>query len=428
MFSNSVFFRRGLNTPDGETLPDHTIFAAYNGSTVDMDLCHLSIRKALYNTCMSQIRRLGTEYDLETKQWFTATFDSCGRYADDLLDDWKTYGDGSYDSLYDILASYSIEFRSRVQFERKPNEDDFAFQLDYGMYPKSMHQPPSPTKYQYGEGHGRIPDLLLTPLVTHLNNCKLVGMMPHSYGCGKKIRLDMKKLPNRRHKLTKTISYMEKESDISTMVKTLNPAIACVLNTDGHHDIVLNGCDTDNAFKIAKEIEKKYNTPVTCLVLNSDKLLHDINGNHAKHILKHGVFLRGSMDVFGETDPPRPAAITDDEMTVNLDKYGFEMIVLEKPGEAKDIRPEYIITASHFWAEARWYLTAVAVLLVKTDIDWDLLTYLAELYGFTGSLRGIADGLCELGHLDHNIIESRLKNYKSIPPNTNLKADLVHYV
>ena len=178
------------------------------------------------------------------------------------------------------------------------------------------------------------------------------------------------------------------------MVRILRPDAAHVLERNGRHDIALRGgVDPPEAVRLADAVCAKHGTPVGCIILQSDALLCDPLGNDAKNIVSRGIPLAGDMRVRGQVTPPRPAGVTAGQMIWNLDRLGFPMCVRDPPGRESVMRPEYVVAASQFHMEARWYLSGTGMMFRRPDIDWDLMTYLARTYGFAGLMRGILEAL-----------------------------------
>ena len=178
------------------------------------------------------------------------------------------------------------------------------------------------------------------------------------------------------------------------MVESLRPDAAYMLERNGRHDVVMRGgVDPAEAIGLTDAIGRRHGTPVGCMTLRSAALLRDPSGNDAKLVAARGVALAGDMSVGGPVRAPRPADVAAARMVWNLDRLGFPMCVREEPGPQPVLRPEYVVAASQFHREARWFLSGTAVLLRRPDIDWDLMTYLARTYRFVGLARGILEAL-----------------------------------
>ena len=388
--------RRGLYDTDGRTLPDHIVRAAWYGSTIDGDVCHLAIRDMVSNLCRLSIVGMVREFDLESGVWFTSTYDECGRYADDILRDWRARGSPTYGSLHDTASAYVHAINACPKPNRRFGDADFVYTHKHGTIPNTIHAPRRPEPYAIGEGHTVAQDGVGHPLLEHMAHCIPPGLLPHSRsGCAHHIRhacrYDMPATPKR------AAVQPEKEKSIRDMVRTLRPDAAHMLERNGRHDIVLQGVDPPEAVRLADTICAKHGTPVDCIILRSGALLRDTPGNDAKHVVSRGIPLAGDMRVRGPVTPPRPASVTAAQMIWNLDRLGFPMCVRDPPGREHALRPEYVVAASHFYMEARWYLSGTGMILRRPDIDWDLMTYLARTYGFAGLMRGVLEAL---EHLD----------------------------
>lgn len=383
--------RYGLLDVDGNCLSGHTIRAAHAGSAVDADMCHLAVRIMLQNTCRN-LYRATREFDLEGGSWCTDTYDESGRYADDVMADWRLNGAPTDISLHDAVCAYArtIKHCTDAIPARSFGQDDFACTAEYGMAPRSIYPPRRPPAYRIGEGHATAPDAVGHPLIDHTirDGCSPPGLAPHSWrGCA--IR-PAKGAPARGAPSPYGMAQPEKEDAILDMVGLLDPEAAYVLEGNGRHDILLcGGVDGAEAFRRADEIQGTHGTPVGCLVMGSADLLNDPYGNDAKRIVADGTALAGKLRAAGRTMPPRPAALPRDSVMRNLDRNGFEIGVHSAPGPAAYVRPEYVVAAAHFTNEARWYLSAVPVLLCHRRLDWGLMLFLARTYGFAGTLHGI---------------------------------------
>ena len=420
--------RRGLYDSDGGMLPEHAIRAAHGGSAVDLDVCHLSVRDMVFNMCNNAIVRMVREFDLENNIWFTSQYDECGRYADDILCDWRAFGTGTYTSLHDT-ASMCI---NEILACPKPNrvfdsDDDFVFTAKYGTIPKALHDPTRPAQYRIGEGHHNVPDGVGHPLLVHMESCVPPALVPHGEsGCSAKIGPSRKWHTISPSSVEKT-TQVAKEEAVARMVDDVQPDAAYVLERRGRHDVLLYGnIDAVEAFRRAESIQAQHGTPLGCMVVESNALLYDECGNDAKNIVANGTRLAGSLEVFGPIAPPRPAALSKDDLVVNLDMHGFPICAHDPPETATRIRPEYIIAASYFTNEPRWYLSGTAVLLCSSKIDWGLMLYLARVYGFARTLHGILKRLAEEGRiLDYPL--SALREYGAVEIGSDIRETLRVY-
>lgn len=175
---NRVTERRGLYDTDGNALPDDAVRAAWHGSAVDGDVCHLAVRDMLSNTCNRSIVRMVREFDLEGGVWFTNPYDECGRYADDILRDWRACGSPAYGSLHDTASAYVGEIMSCPKPDRRFGAADFVHDRRHGTIPNTLLEPGRPTPYIIGEGHTAAPDGVGHPLLEHAARCTPPGLLP----------------------------------------------------------------------------------------------------------------------------------------------------------------------------------------------------------------------------------------------------------
>ena len=384
--------RRGLYDTDGNALPDHTVRATWHGSIVDGDICHLAIRDMVSNMCRLSIVGMVREFDLECGVWFTDSYDECGRYADDILCDWRAHGSPTYGSLHDTASAYVYMINACPKPDRRFGEADFVYVHKHGTIPNTLSEPSRPAPYVIGEGHTAAPDGVGHPLLEHMERCTPPGLLPHNLsGCAHRVAHTGRRAPPAP---PRRAAQPEKERSIRNMVALLRPDAARMLERNGRHDIVLcGGVDPTKAISLADAIRARYGTPVGCIILQSDTLLCDPLGNDAKDIVSRGIPLAGDMRVRGPVTPPRPAGVTAGQMIWNLDRLGFPICALDAPGREPVLRPEYVVAASQFHMEARWFLSGTAMIFRRPDIDWDLMTYLARTYRFAGLMRSILEAL-----------------------------------
>ena len=383
--------RRGLYDIDGNILSNHVICAAWYGSPIDGDVCHIAVRDMVSNICRLSIVHMVREFDLERNMWFTDIYGECGRYADDILCDWRACGSPTYESLYDTTAAYIHAINSCPKPSRRFQESDFVHVRNRGTVPNTLSMPGRPEPYIIGEGHGTATDGVNHPLMAHMVDCVPPGLLPHNAsGCKHHvehpIRWTTYTIPNR------VTHQLDKEESIRDMVKILCPDAAYMLERSGRHDVLLLGVDRLKAISLANSIRDRYGTPVGCIALQSDTLLRDEQCNDAKYIISRGIPLSSDINI-PTCNVPRPAGITNSQIVWNLDRLGFPICAFTSPVNEQVIRPEYIITASHFHGEPRWYLSATGLLLQRKEIDWDLMVYLAKTYGFAGLLYDILNAL-----------------------------------
>ena len=315
--------RRGLYDIDGNALSETVIRAAHNGSVVDRDICHASIRGMVANMCWSDIVTMVRELDLESNVWFTHPYDECGRYADDIVCDWSVYGVATYGSLHDTVSAYMAAIEGCPKPKRTAGNVDFEFTIKHGTIPKGLANPRHPAEYRISEGHTSRPDGVCHPLLEHMESCVPPGLIPHRRsGCG--YTEFPVCLESSRTSPTHNLEQPEKEGSIKEMILSLHPEAAYVAEMYGRHDILLYGnVDTATAFGLADQIQYLHGTPVGCMVLGSDALLVDPEGNDAKRIISHGAALTGSLRTTGMAGIVRPAALTSGTIAANLDRHGL---------------------------------------------------------------------------------------------------------
>lgn len=416
---NRVTDRRGLYTTDGRQLGAVTVLAAHAGVERDVDMVHLSVRDMVANLCHVHIGKITRELDLDNGFWRTVHYDEAGRYADDIISDWRRYGRATLGSLHDIVLGYIRTIRDTA--DRMPDRvlrsGDWKFTPEYGTAPRSIYPPSYPPEYTYGEGHRVVPDGITHPLIAHLASpepCPLrgggsacmEGATPHRLaGCGMRV-------PSAPHGAARSayrpegrgMADTKKTDAILEMVDEAEPRLAFLCRDGARHSLLVSGDNLDlpRVYRRADAIAERFGTPVDCLVTDSESLhellYDDAAGNDAKRIIRCGRRLAGAArDIPGEWAPPRPAAMSRGDMLYNMDRHGFEMIVPRAYPHRSEARSEYTITGAHFSSEPRWYITGFAVMLCKGGINWHLLLYLARTYGYEGTLYGMLAELARNG-------------------------------
>ena len=283
-------------------------------------------------------------------------------------------GSATYSSMHDAVSAYMNAIMACPKPDRIfDSYNDFVFTKRRGSVPKSLHSPQHPEPYRLGDGHDLAPDGVGHPLIVHAASCVPPGLTPYRPGgCDSWF---VSHWPRAAPEIPSVyVKQPKKEHAVYEMVCRLEPEAAYVLERHGRHDVLLYGVDdTAEAFGLADAIQETHGTPLGCLVLGSNALLRDQNGNDAKRIVSSGAVLAGGLRVAGPVTPPRPAAVSTDVLIRNLDRHGFPICVRDMPRPAAYMRPEYTITASQFTNEARWYISGMVVLLCHQEMNWDLM-------------------------------------------------------
>ena len=386
----SINRRRGLFNIDGEQLDKHIIVAGFNGSVLDMDIIRSSISKSIINMTTIHLARISTEFCILHGRWPVNLFAESFMHADCVLSDWQKFGEPSFDSLYDIIISYVDHINDigeclpRRQLESKHLKHDQT----YPYAPYTIFPATEPNEYLFGK-NDCVNDLN-DPLLTHVLNkkCKLVknGII---YGGAKH---------DNCYDTTKSISFQpsfkqavqidqsDKIKEIKDKIKEIKPTSVFMLNEFARCSVLLNvseqTLDLASMWKFVDYIEAKYSTPFDCLVVDNKTfagLVNDKFDNDAKRILD-GELLIGDSFSFKSKNMIRLITISEDDMLYNFDQYGFETFGgINMPPQIISIRPEYVIAAAFYKHSPRMYITGVAAVLYKNDIDWQLLLYLAKM-------------------------------------------------
>ena len=409
--------RRGLYDIDGRQLDDIRAGAAYFGSVADIDVVRLSVADAVNNICGDEISRMCLERCLEDGHWPPDWWSEALRYADDIMADWGGFGSPSIESLHDtcLAAIGSVrEVGSRLPRRPLPPNECFVGGT-IGGAPKSIYPASPAPAYVPGQGHSALPDGVTHPLILHLASgepCTLKPMLaggndgytPHRRSGCDGLRRPAASTPKQEPRGTpSSAAQREKVAAIRDMVGDVKPGYASLYETGCRHSLLVhgNGIDAVSVGVAAAEIRERFGTPLDCMVTDDaalDDLLGDAGGNDAKLIVRGGSALAGIDPTFQDpSGPPRPAAFTRNEMFCNMERHGFGMIGPPPDLDERPIRPEYVITATHFSMEPRWFIAGVAVMLCSCRINWRLLMYLAGVYGYEGTLYGVTDSLCRQG-------------------------------
>lgn len=417
----SSISRRGLYDIDGQQLDEARTRAAYFGSVIDTDTIRLAVADMVNNICGDDISKICLEYCLEDGYWPPDWWSEARRYADAIVADWKRYGTPSLMSLHDV-CQYTIsdmrEIGSRLPLRRLPPSQCFVGGI-IGNGPKSIYPASPAPPYTLGEGHRMIPDGLTHPLIHHLasdepcalkpvlNDNLCSSYMPHyKSGCGLPSgprTYPMADCGHARYYYGSDTAQNGKVALIYKLVADVKPEYASLYETGGRHALLMCGDDIDVASVCiaADKICGRFKTPLACMISDGaalDDLMGDTDGNDAHLVVRCGRTLAGEDPRSQKTlVPRRPAAFTKDDMLHNMERHGFELIGSMPKPCGMSIRPEYVITATHFSMEPRWLIAGVAVMLCACKINWRLLLYLADAYGYAGTLYGVVDSLCRQG-------------------------------
>lgn len=417
----SSISRRGLYDIDGQQLDEARTRAAYFGSVIDIDIIRLAVTDMVNNICGDDISKICLEYCLEDRYWPPDWWSEARRYADDIVADWKRYGTPSLMSLHDVCQATINNMReigSRLPLRRLPPSQCFVGGI-IGNGPKSIYPASPAPPYTLGEGHHMIPDGLTHTLIHHLasdepcalkpvlNDNRCCSYTPHyKSGCNLPSAPKIPLMADHEHtgcgSRSNTIQG-GKVAMIHKLVADVKPEYASLYETGGRHILFMYGDDIDvaSACIAADKICGRFKTPLACVIADGaalDDLMGDTDGNDAKLVVCCGHTLVGEDPRFQKTPgPPRPATFTKDDMLRNMERHGFELIGSMPKSCGMSIRPEYVITATHFSMDPRWFIAGVAVMLCACKINWRLLLYLADAYGYAGTLYGVVDSLCRQG-------------------------------
>lgn len=91
-------------------------------------------------------------------------------------------------------------------------------------------------------------------------------------------------------------------------------------------------------------------------------------------------------------------------------RYGDPVLVDGRP-----LSPELLVVCLFYSRDHSW-ISAIAVVLCKADIDWTLMVQLAKDYGFAGALRGVIEGVRAEGREVGAQALEMLTDYEPVKP------------
>ena len=91
-------------------------------------------------------------------------------------------------------------------------------------------------------------------------------------------------------------------------------------------------------------------------------------------------------------------------------RYGDPALV-----EGRPLSPELLVACLFYSRDHSW-ISSIAVVLCRADIDWALMVQMAKDYGFAGALRGIIEGVRAEGREVGAQALEMLTDYEPIKP------------
>ena len=83
--------------------------------------------------------------------------------------------------------------------------------------------------------------------------------------------------------------------------------------------------------------------------------------------------------------------------------------------DGRPLSPELLVACLFYSRDHSW-ISAIAVVLCKADIDWTLMVRIAKDYGFAGALRGVIEGVRAEGRDVGARALEMLTDYDSVKP------------
>ena len=110
-----------------------------------------------------------------------------------------------------------------------------------------------------------------------------------------------------------------------------------------------------------------------------------------------------------------PYAYNPDDIVASLRRLGYVRHGDPPADGGRILPPEHLIACMVYSRDHRW-MSAVAVVLCRADIDWDLMVRTAVAYGFAGTLRGMIEGVRAEGRLVGGRALEPLSGYQPVKP------------
>jgi hypothetical protein len=173
--------------------------------------------------------------------------------------------------------------------------------------------------------------------------------------------------------------------------------------------LLANFDETTNIYSIMEGLQSKHNIKIDSLIITEKEFLNllDSEGsNPLKAMLSNKIAFFSPQDFWIwiktalikgiriKTEETNPAGISEQDLTYNLNRFGYKEFGL-KIEQGRKICIEYIITSILLQDDAR-RVQAVPILLTKNKIDYNLLIFLCKKYKKAEELLGLIKALTRI--------------------------------
>lgn len=110
-----------------------------------------------------------------------------------------------------------------------------------------------------------------------------------------------------------------------------------------------------------------------------------------------------------------PYTYNPDDIVASLRHLGYVRHGDPPASRGSILSPEHLVACMVYSRDHRW-MSAVAVVLCRADIDWDLMVRTAIAYRFAGTLRGMIEGVRAEGRPVGGRALELLSGYQPVKP------------
>jgi hypothetical protein len=182
----------------------------------------------------------------------------------------------------------------------------------------------------------------------------------------------------------------------------LNRIELLVTLKDSSDDLIIQY--KNELYKIIDSLQKKYNLKIDCMILTNKEFLDllqlkernpltEMLSDKIAVINPQGFWfdiketIKKDIHIILQSEKTNPAKITEEDLIYNLARFGYKEfgsnITLGEP-----ICIEYIISAAFMSKDARRN-EAIPIIMEKNNLNYNVLTFLSQKYGFSDRLLGL---------------------------------------